>query len=430
MDSTDQIARLLRASSTSRDAFLRALQSLLTERTSPAEIDSPPALDGLSDAELHHLARRALAAPYPLAPAPGSARLRLGHLLALTPRDRLRAVLLHPTSYAQPEIIEALLGHARRRPSAAPHHAHELAWLALLAAAGLPDDLDRYRHGALIDGHVARGNGRRLAGQLNHARQDFDQARRLLEVSGNPRQALDFHTHSAALAIERTDCRSALHHLDQAEHLAGEHGDCTRRAVLAIQRSRVAWCLGRLREAHRYLVQAEAESPEDPHVLLSVNHNRGLLLVDLDAGHEACALFERSAHLYREFRAPHSEVLKLSQAGRVARARGRRREAAAQFRAGQDAAAQIGLPEQAAILHLELAVCELSDGHSRKVDHLVRAAIPVLSACQLPNAVSIGLLRLWESPGEHLAPALRGLHACPTFRQAPAQTSLARSTSA
>lgn len=426
MNSTDQITRLLQSSGTSRVRLLQALRTLLSRRPASVPIKSPASLDNLSNTEIHHLARKVLAAPYPLASTPASPDARLRHLLALPPHDGLRAVLLDPPSYAHPEIINALLNRSRARPSSDPLRAHDLAQLALLAASVLPAELRSDRHDALVEGHLASANARRLAGDLAGAESGLSQAHRLLSARCRPRQELAYHTHSASLALDHADCQQAYRHLDRADVLAAATRDQTRQALLLVQRARVLHMLGKLQEADRSLVRSGRLRSDDSLVSYSIYYNRCLILIDLGATLRARSVHRQCAHLFRPVELPQFELLALSERGRLARTLDDPATARRHFCDGQEVAAYLEYPHQVAILDLEMAVAALSEGRSNEVGRLVRRAVPVLAAYSLPQALSVALLNLPDDPHRHLNSVLRRLHAQPFPRRPPPTTPLSR----
>lgn len=357
-------------------ALQALLHDLLGETSNAAQLTDLAAL--------FRLAHDALA-PSTSPTSVTSAPQLVADLRALPDREsRLTELLLAPVTV---ELVDELLVEAASRRSTSPASALDFALLALVAAALLPYDGSCLRHRTLARTHLALANLQRLLGHHADAEDTLARARDLLDTCSDSTLSFRYHSYAASLALDRRRIRDALQHLDRAEELARASSCPTSHARVLVQRASIESHAGRLARADELLLEAHdlLDPAEVPDLYLCVQHNRALLLLDLDAHDRALELYRSAEHLYREDRTPQSTLRHHWLLGRFAVHAKDLALATEHLGCAHRLADQLGQDFDRALLDLELGLLGLHRGEvSQAISHANRAQL-VLALLDLPR---------------------------------------------
>ena len=284
-------------------------------------------------------------------------------LLANVPGEMLQAV------------SRRLRDEARARRHAKPRETLQLAELAVAAAERIgPENEEEDGRGVtLAEALTERGNTRRLVGDLAGAERDFAEARRLLsEHGGDALAEAELLSLQACLARDRRHFAEAIDLADEACSIYAFYGQVTGALSSLIQLGTLHGYAGRHDEGIDILGGALELAVDlgDSKDLLHVANNIAFLLAEAGLAADAAAVVDRARELCDEV-GTRRDGLRLDWLSARIRADLGHHSAAAIILADLRAAyGDEGMPHEAALVSLELALAYARLGRRVELRHL------------------------------------------------------------
>jgi transcriptional regulator with XRE-family HTH domain len=293
-----------------------------------------------------------------------------------------RELVTDAPEYRSWALAERVCEASVRAAADSPQEALELADLALLIAEGVEGTEDwRQRVQGFVWAHI--GNARRVANDLSAADEAFTRSWELWRAgAGSPDLLPEWRILSLEASLRRDERRfaEALELLDLASRAAG--GDPAASGRILLKKEHVYEQMGDQRGALAALVEAApfVEALGDPRLLFALRFNMVDDLCHLERYPEAAELLP----LVRELAERSSNELDLIRvvwlAARVASGQGKREEAIAGLEQVRRDFTARGLPYDASLSSLDLAVLYLKEGRAGEVKDLAREMAPVFTA--------------------------------------------------
>lgn len=309
------------------------------------------------------------------------ARRQVREIVRLAPVARRKKIQGAHSRYVGPLFGALLVEEARRRTLDDPTEALDLAEVALLSSSRRTrrHEPDPEVQAAAL---AVSGNARRALGRLEEAEVDLEQARKLLDAPGlrDPALPAEVYSYLGSLRRDQGKVDDAARHLRLAQVLYVALGEPEKAARVLLKLGDVHYrvhnfdaAVGAAEEALG-LLPLEAEPWLHAFAQYHLAHHlhaRGDLdraEAELDGHRELLAAAgERVARHVTWLRA------------RIAWSRGDLRAAGRLYREAREGMLALGLPFEASLLSLELALVELVQGRTARVKRLAADALRLLA---------------------------------------------------
>ncbi len=308
-------------------------------------------------------------------------------LMKLSPEQQLLLIRNSPR-FRTWGLCELLVEQCREVTVQSPAGAESLARLALEVAARL--DTPYYRAGLIQDlrarvwGYL--GNARRVRSDLPGAEEAFFQAETYLRKgSKDPVELALFLDLKASLRRAQRRFDEALRLLGRASSIFLRNGHPHRAGRTLVNMSTVHHYSGNLAEAIPLLTKAlKLIDPEtEPRLLLCARHNLCDYLASSGRFVEAQKEYRETRPLYRDFPEALTQNRRKWVKGRIALGLGQTTQAERLLLAARDGFIADGIPYDAALVSLELAVLYARAGRTADLKRLAQEMLPIFSSLQI-----------------------------------------------
>ena len=282
----------------------------------------------------------------------------------LLPRDdsQRRFLLANVPAEMRQAVSRRLREEARARRHAKPRETLKLAELAVEAAERIEkrDEDEGARGLALAEALTERGNARRMVGDLAGAEGDFTEAGRLLEeLGGDALAEAELLSLRACLATDRRQFAEAIELADESCSLYAYYGQVSGALSSLIQLGALHGYAGRHAEGIDVLGCALELAVDlgDAKDLLHIANNIAFLFAEAGLSADAAAVVDRARELCEQV-GTRRDGLRLDWlSARISADQGHHAAAAIILSDLRSGYADEGLPHEAALVSLELALC-------------------------------------------------------------------------
>jgi tetratricopeptide (TPR) repeat protein len=283
------------------------------------------------------------------------------------PEERLQTVLAEK-HFHHWGFYRALLDAARRYSRTDPREAVNIVSLAMTVAElldaatiGGPQALGDLR--AMASGNM--GNVKRLAGDLDGAREALNNAWALLEEgSGDPLERAHLLSLDASYARTVGEFEMAESILRDALHIYRSAGDLHMQGRILIQ---MGDAIGYINPARgiEYIEEALGlvNTSREPRLELCAQHDLAFFLTDAGRPEEALAVFDRARPLYKQFPDDWAQLRQTWMEGKIARGFNHLEEASQIYRQVWEVLRDRELTYDLLMVSLDLAECYVASGH-------------------------------------------------------------------
>jgi tetratricopeptide (TPR) repeat protein len=277
-------------------------------------------------------------------------------------------------------LAERLCDESRRKAADNPVEALALAELAIWTAAMTKSGTEAWR--ARLSGYTLAYKANALRVLSDHAKSDsvFTRAWTLWQTSAGSEPILpEWRMFSLESSLRRDERRfgEALELLDRARSAA--RGDFLAEAVILLKKEFVLEQIGDLSGALSSLAEATplAEASGDPHLLFALHFKTANHLCHLERYWEAAERLPQVRELAERLGNELDLVRVLWLSSRVAAGQGKLEEALAGLEQVRSEFSARGIPYEAALSSLDLAVLHLQEGRTGEVKTLAREMAPI-----------------------------------------------------
>ena len=281
----------------------------------------------------------------------------------LLPRDdsQRRFLLANVPAEMLPAVSRRLREEARARRHAKPRETLQLAELAVEAAERIEErDEEEARGLTLAEALTERGNARRMVGDLAGAERDFAETGRLLEeLGGDALAEAELLSLRACLATDRRQFAEAIELADESCSLYAYYGQVSGALSSLIQLGALHGYAGRHAEGIDVLGCALELAVDlgDAKDLLHIANNIAFLFAEAGLSADAAAVVDRARELCEQV-GTRRDGLRLDWlSARICADQGHHSAAAIILSDLRSGYTDEGLPHEAALVSLELALC-------------------------------------------------------------------------
>jgi tetratricopeptide (TPR) repeat protein len=301
------------------------------------------------------------------------------------PASKREFLLRNSTRFHTWGFLELLIQRSWETTIESPSYAEELGRLALLVSECLR--LDLYRS-ELVEDLRARAwayiaNAQRVQSDLWEAERSFERA--AYHLKQGTRELLEraiFLDLKASLLRDQRQFEAALRMLRRAISIFLQEGQDHRASRSLLKLSTVYNYSGRGEECVPVLYEALAliDPEQEPRLLLSAWHNLSFVLAELGRFLEAQSVYRKARPLYRDFPDAWTQNRRKWLRGKILQGLGQSAQAEALLLAARDGFVAEGVPYDAALVSLELAILYAGQGRTAELKRLAREMVPVFES--------------------------------------------------
>lgn len=334
-------------------------------------------------------------------------------LLSLPEEVASQMVRRGDTRQCNPLVVDRLLAESRELVIAEPGRAESLARLAEEVALHMPVEEFgvELANDLLLRAQINRANALRAGRDLEEADELVSLALVDRATSNDPLVHGEILRVAAALRRLQSRPEEALSHYDEATTLYREVGDGHLEGKTLLGRAMLHQDLHQPDQALQDLQRASTliDREREPFLELCIHHNMAWYLCDNEQYGEAQAQLRAHCPLYRRFPSSILALRRQVLEGRIARGLGRPEEAKELFNRVRDSFLELGMPNDATLVSLDLALILAETGRTGELKELaaemvtifkaqgihkeVMASLALFQQATAAEAVSLGLIR-------------------------------------
>jgi tetratricopeptide (TPR) repeat protein len=329
-----------------------------------------------------------------------SSAVLFAELLGRSPKERWERIL-EEERFHTVKLCQLVMDHSREHWFTAPSAALDLAGLAVSIARSL----DTSRYGvSLVEDVRARawaylGNAYRILADYAQAEAALDQARRHLELSGDPVVRGEVFGLMGSLANSQGRQEESLEHCDRALAVYREIGDQRSEARLLISKGVALDDSCRYEEAIRVLSQgvSKIRREDEPLLWLGIQHNLIRTMNHMRRHEDAWKTLKSTEQAYRETGG--SPLQKGRWMGAMAASHlGKLDDADSLLLDVRESLAELGIASEVAHVSLDLAMVYARQGRSSECKATAAEVIPLFESLGLRDDAFAARL-LYERAG-------------------------------
>lgn len=282
-------------------------------------------------------------------------------------------------------FLELLVQRSWEMSINSPVYSEELGRLAVLVSECL--SLDAYKK-ELVEDFRARawayiGNSQRVRSGLQEAERSFELA--YFHLKRGTRELLEraiFLDLKASLLRDQRRFEEALKLLRRAISIFLQEGEDHRAGRSLLKLSTIFNYSGRPEECVPILYEALRliDPDQEPRVLLAAWHNLGFVLAELGRFLEAQSVYRKARPLYRDFSDAWTQNRRKWLKGKILQGLGQSAQAEGLLLAARNAFIAEGIPYDAALVSLELAILYANQGRTAELKRLAREMVPIFAS--------------------------------------------------
>lgn len=299
-------------------------------------------------------------------------------------------------------FLELLVQRSWEMSINSPAYSEELGRLAVLVSECL--SLDVYK-GELVEDLRARawayiGNAQRVRSDLQDAEQSFEVA--YFHLKKGTRELLEraiFLDLKASLLRDQRRLEDALKLLRRAVSIFLQEGEDHRAGRSLLKLSTILNDSGQPEECVPILYEALRliDPEQEPRILLAAWHNLGFVLAELGRFLEAQSVYRKARPLYRDFADPWTQNRRKWLKGKILLGLGQSAQAEGLLVAARDAFIAEGIPYDAALVSMELAVLYSNQGRTDELKSLAREMVPIFASRHIHREALAALVFLEQA---------------------------------
>lgn len=307
-------------------------------------------------------------------------------LAELEPAEARARVFRASDRFRSPFLVNLLIAESRRRVTADPFEAYELAELAHEVALRVPHELysGSWAATSIALANAYRANALRAVGDGRTADPILEGAIDLFTEEGSGDPLIE-----AELMGLQASLRKDQRRFDEAEYLLGEvltryreSGEDQLAGRTLILRGELYHTMGEperaIEEVHSAIELIDRES--EPRLYLYAQHNLTVYLQDSERYDEAHDQLLANRPLYEAFPEPWTQLRYRWLAGKIARGQGNLEDAERELTAALNGFIEQGLAYDAALAGLDVALVYLQQGRTAEVRKLAEQMVPIFQA--------------------------------------------------